>query len=223
MPFAIDGKTEEVTFFLCTARLLVQGQPQVLVTIQDISERKRMEEALRAEEHFLENIFNSIQDGLNVLDLDRNIIRLNPAMKKFPHTEPMLGRKCYEVYQGRSEPCGSCPISQTFKTGKASSGLVEVEDAAGTKKISEIYGYPLINNTTGEVQGIIEYVRDVTERHRIEQALRETEERFRQVFENAGDAMILHDKGRIIDVNREACRNLGYSKEELLEVVYPGY
>ena len=123
LPFAIDGKTEEVTFLLCTARLLVQGQPQVLVTIQDISERKRMEEALRAEEHFLEDIFNSIQDGLNVLDLDRNIIRVNPAMKKFPHTEPMLGRKCYEVYHGSSEPCERCPINQTFKTGKASSGI----------------------------------------------------------------------------------------------------
>jgi PAS domain S-box-containing protein len=216
LPFAIDGKTEVVTFLLCTARLLVQGEPQVLVTIQDISERKRMEEALRAEEHFLENIFNSIQDGLNVLDLDRNIIRLNPAMKKFPHTEPMLGRKCHEVYQGSSEPCESCPISQTFQTGRASSGLVEVEDAAGAKKISEISGYPLINNTTGEVQGVIEYVRDVTERQRMKQALRETEGLFQQIFEDAGDAMILHDKGKIIDVNRQTCRILGYSREELL-------
>ena len=52
----------------------------------------------------------------------------------------------------------------------------------------------------------------------LKQALRETEGRFRQIFEDAGDAMILHDKGRIIDVNREACRSLGYSQEELLEM-----
>jgi signal transduction histidine kinase/DNA-binding response OmpR family regulator len=50
LPFVIDGKSEKVTFLLCTARLLVQGQPQVLVTIQDISERKRMEEALKESE-----------------------------------------------------------------------------------------------------------------------------------------------------------------------------
>jgi len=73
-------------------------------------------------------------------------------------------------------------------------------------------------NTTGEVQGVIEYVRDVTERQRLKQALRETEGLFQQIFEDAGDGMILHDKGRIIDVNREACRSLGYSREELLEL-----
>ena len=44
-----------------------------------------------------------------------------------------------------------------LKRVKPASGMVEVEDAAGDKKISEIYGYPLINNTTGEVQGVIEY------------------------------------------------------------------
>ena len=47
----------------------------------------------------------------------------------------------------------------------------------------------------------------------MKQALRETAGLFRQIFEDAGDAMILHDKGTIIDVNREACRSLGYSRE----------
>ncbi len=53
LPFAIDGKAQEVTFLLCTAHLSVQGQPQVLVTIQDISERKRMEEAQKYSEEKL--------------------------------------------------------------------------------------------------------------------------------------------------------------------------
>jgi signal transduction histidine kinase/DNA-binding response OmpR family regulator len=46
-PLVLDGKTQEVTFLLCTARLSDRGQPQVLVTIQNITERKRTEEALR--------------------------------------------------------------------------------------------------------------------------------------------------------------------------------
>ena len=53
LPFAVDGKAQEVTFLLCTAHLTVQGQPQVLVTIQDISERKRMEEAQKYSEEKL--------------------------------------------------------------------------------------------------------------------------------------------------------------------------
>ncbi len=50
LPFSIQGKNQEVTFLLCTANLLVQGQPQVLVTIQDITERKQMEEKQKAAE-----------------------------------------------------------------------------------------------------------------------------------------------------------------------------
>ena len=46
--------------------------------------------------------------------------------------------------------------------------------------------------------------------------MRESEEGFRQLFENAADSLILHDKGRIIKVNRQACRSLGYTREELL-------
>jgi PAS domain S-box-containing protein len=48
--------------------------------------------------------------------------------------------------------------------------------------------------------------------------MREGEERFRQLFENAADSLILHDRGRVIDVNQQACRSLGYTREELLRM-----
>ena len=48
--------------------------------------------------------------------------------------------------------------------------------------------------------------------------MRESEEGFWQLFENAADSLILHDKGRIIKVNRQACRSLGYTREELLRM-----
>jgi PAS domain S-box-containing protein len=48
--------------------------------------------------------------------------------------------------------------------------------------------------------------------------MRESEEGFRQLFENATDSLILHDRGRIIEVNQQACRFLGYAREELLRM-----
>ncbi len=48
--------------------------------------------------------------------------------------------------------------------------------------------------------------------------IRESEEGFRQMFENATDILILHDRGRIIEVNQQACRSLGYTREELLQI-----
>ena len=117
----------------------LDGSPLLLIMGIDITERKQAEEALRAEEKFLEDIFNSIQDGLSILDQDRTIIRVNPAMKKFPHTEPLVGRKCFEVYHNRSEPCEICPATTTLEKGEAGFGLVEAREADGAKKISEIY------------------------------------------------------------------------------------
>lgn len=48
--------------------------------------------------------------------------------------------------------------------------------------------------------------------------MRESEEGFRQLFENAADSLILHDRGRIIEVNQQTCRSLGYTREELLRM-----
>ncbi len=74
----------------------------------------------------------------------------------------------------------------------------------------------------GKFSGIIIILNDLTERRRTEQALRESEEKFRQLFQNANDAIFLFElpdsgvPGRYVEVNAAACRFLGFSREELL-------
>jgi PAS domain S-box-containing protein len=65
--------------------------------------------------------------------------------------------------------------------------------------------------------------RDVAARAEAENALRESEQRFRALVENASDAFFVHDEnGRLVDVNRQACESLGYSREELLNLNIAG-
>jgi PAS domain S-box-containing protein len=74
-----------------------------------------------------------------------------------------------------------------------------------------------IMDATGKPIGVSKVARDITERKQAERALRKSEGQFRVLVEQAADAFFLHDAhGKFLEVNRRACKSLGYSKEELL-------
>ncbi len=71
----------------------------------------------------------------------------------------------------------------------------------------------------GEITGLRWLLRDLSESTRTEQALRESEYHYQTLFDNAGDAIFIHNlTGRYLEVNRVACESLGYTREELLRM-----
>ena len=75
---------------------------------------------------------------------------------------------------------------------------------------------PLIDEQ-GKLQGAVHVARDVTEQKRAEDAMRASERRFRVFVDHATDAFFLHDDAsRVLDVNRQACESLGYTRDELV-------
>ncbi len=189
---------------------------------KDITDRKRIENQLRSSKTFLSNVFTSIQDGISILDKDLNIIQVNPIMELwYSHSMPMLGKKCYEVYYERNEPCEICPSLKALRSGQPA---YEVVPKTGPKqKITgwlDLYSFPLLDEEGGQIIGVIEYVRDISERMKAEQRLRDSEEKYKYFFENAQVGLYWSriSDGKFIECNEIFAKLLGYgTREGLLE------
>ena len=88
---------------------------------QHIEGLQQAQETIRKGKRFLAGIFDSIQDGLAILDKDLNIIGINPAAERwFAEAMPLVGKKCYAAFEGRERPCEPCPSLEAMATGEPS-------------------------------------------------------------------------------------------------------
>ncbi len=164
-----------------------------------------------------EHILSSIQDGISVLDRDLTVRKVNPTMERwYAHRMPLVGKRCYEAYHGRTRRCGVCPSVQTLRTGEAAREEAPLRGTGANRRgWLELFSFPLLDEA-GQVSGVIEYVRDITARRRAEEALRESEERYHALFDQVAESIVLVDPQtlRIVEFNERAHRTLNYSRQE---------
>ncbi|MCS7241602.1 MAG: PAS domain S-box protein [Candidatus Caldatribacterium sp.] len=185
---------------------------------KDLTELKEKEEALERERQFLNSVFEGIQDGLSVLDRNFTILRVNSFMERlYEEAMPLVGKKCYEAYYGRQTPCFFCPTIPAMATGKKVTHVVPYMKQGEVRGWLELTAYPFFDRD-GKVLGVIEYVKDVTDRITVEDALRENERKFRTLTRLAPAAIVIYQDNHFVWCNEEAERLTGYSQEELLSL-----
>ncbi|MEN3187107.1 MAG: PAS domain S-box protein [Atribacterota bacterium] len=177
-----------------------------------ITQRKKLEE----NERFLSAIFESIQDGLCVIDRDMTIVQANRFLEEmYPEERPLAGKKCYHLFHWGEHPCENCPTLKAFATGASATQVRPYVRKGEQVGWLEIISYP-IQDEYGTVQGVIEQVRNITKRIQDEEELKAREENFRLLAESNPSAIFIYQDNRFVYVNPEAERLTGYSREELI-------
>ncbi len=202
-----DGSTVEVE--ASASASLIEDGIYITTMIRDITGRKRAEAALRDAQERITNIFESITDCFYALDADWRFTYVNPQAEEYFNRpkEQLLGRVYVEAF----------PLT------RGSEVLARLQEAMSEQKPSQ---FEIISPTTGKWVdmhvfpadgGLGVYFRDITERHRTEEALRESEMRFRAMFEQANVGIVQASfDGILLKVNPGFCKIVGYPEGEVI-------
>jgi PAS domain S-box-containing protein len=208
---------------ICALNGEVQG---VTAFIHDITRRKQIENALVESELKYRTLFESSDDAVMLLDNER-FLDCNPAaLRVFGYSakEEFLGKHPAEVSPPRqadgrdSRSAARENIATAFKKGRSHFEWLH-QRADGTVFPADVLLAPTDFHSRKVLQAT---VRDISERRRAEQALRESEERYRRIVESNAVGIVTADPDlRFTSANRRFCEMLGYTEEELGRMTLP--
>ncbi|MFX1284602.1 MAG: PAS domain S-box protein [Promethearchaeota archaeon] len=177
--------------------------------IRDISERKQIEYALRESEEKYRTILENIEDGYYEVDLSGNLTFFNDAMCKIYgySREELMGMNNREYTDEETAKMVYKNFNKVYQTGESTKIFAyESIRKDGSRRICEA-SVSLVTDPEGAPTGFRGIVRDITERQEVEQALRESEARYRRLIELSPDAITLTDLNfNIIAVNQQAVK-----------------
>ena len=192
---------------------------RLLCLVRDITERKRGEDALRASEERFRTLVQFSFDAYWESDAQHRFIRQEFAegFADAPPPGSEIGKTRWEVpylepdeeaWRKHRETLDAHLPFRDFE-------LARPTPDGGTRYVS-VSGMPMFDDK-GDFVGYRGVGRHITERKRSELAIRESEQRFRTLFDKANDAIFLeNERDEIVEVNERACAMLGYSRQELL-------
>jgi sigma-B regulation protein RsbU (phosphoserine phosphatase) len=185
--------------------------------VEDITERKKVEENLRIQKAYFERLFNSAPEAIVLHDNNDRVVNVNEEFTKlFGYTrEEAIGRPINALVVPRQKRSEGSTLSRKVIHGER----VEIDSKRrrkdGTLVDVWILGAPIIDG--GKQMGVYAIYRDITERKKGEEELLLQKTYLEKLFNSAPEAIVLHDNNdRIVNVNDEFTRLFGYTREEAI-------
>ncbi|HNV45820.1 MAG TPA: PAS domain S-box protein [Spirochaetota bacterium] len=217
--------TGERKFLVASIDIIADGSGRIAGfrgMIRDNTQRMLAEEALRTSEEKYRDILEGIREGIYEVDLTGSFTFFNGAICTMwgrPRGR-MVGLN-YRNYLDQDAARRVREVfTETYRTGKRNYHSDWIVTGDGEQRYIEISVEPVVGQE-GTVLGFRGLARDMTERKRAEEALRESEEKYRHFVENATDGIFRNDaKGNFLFVNPSGLRLLGYDDTEITSINY---
>ncbi|MFZ1402011.1 MAG: PAS domain S-box protein, partial [Anaerolineae bacterium] len=197
-----------------------QKVTRIFGAAQDITERKRVEEAMTTERSLLRTLVDNLPDSVYVKDLAGRKTLANPAdIRKMgvASAAEALGKTDFEVFPPDLAAPFDADDQHVIQTGQPVLNREERFILPDGSQGWQLTSKAPLRDRAGQVIGLVGVGHDITERKRAEEALRESEARFRVIFERANDAIHVDNADdQILQVNPRMGELMGYSREELL-------
>jgi PAS domain S-box-containing protein len=207
-----NGSTKEILFKRVS---LTDGTH--LVTHEDMTEGKKVEKALRESEEKFKELYDNAPMGYHEFDSEGRITGVNQTeLEMLGYTEKeMLGRYVWDfIVEKVSRESVKAKLAGKAPTSR---GLERTYQRKDGTTFPVLVGDRLITNGEGQIIGIRTTIQDISERKLAEQAMRESEEKYRTLFEGSKEPIfIITKEGKFVDLNGATVELFGYDKKENL-------
>jgi PAS domain S-box-containing protein len=215
LEYPCHSPTEQRWFIARATRFELDGEVRAVVTHSNITTRRLAEEATRFRSHLL----NTVEQAVIATDAHGTIIYWNRFAEKLYGwlASEIVGRHIIEITPSQAAREQAFEIMSRLRAGESWSGELTVQRRDGTTFPAFITDTPIYDDK-GTLVGMVGVSIDLTERKRAEEALRESEEQLRAIFEASHDGILVEQEERVVYVNNAYARLFGYERpEELIE------
>jgi two-component system NtrC family sensor kinase len=203
-----------------TISKMEKGGVKTYAYLRDITERKRMEREIREATKRFEKIAEMGEDGIIVFNEDSRIEFANQMAAEIVGLpkDQILGREFFSLIGKRDEEFLEEMVMRGEGLGQKVCTEMSIQAPQGHIKETEVCIAPT-QSDDGRIKTYA-YIRDITERKKFEKELRESEEKFRTLFERVQHGLFISSKeGKFLDCNQALLNKLGYpTKEEFLNI-----
>ena len=217
--YSLEVRGTEVWFDASVSPI---SKAEAVWVARDITEHKTAADALRASEAKYRQIIETGNEGIWMIDMEGKTLFANQRVAEMLGTtvEEMVGRSVFQ-FVFEEDLAEAKRRLEERRRGAFGQTEFRVRRQDGTS-IHTLSNTSPLKNEAGEVIGVLAMLSDITERKRAEEELRESEERFRSIFEGGpmGMAVVGLD-AKFIQVNEAFCEVLGYTEREFLSRTFP--